>query len=531
LIAFGAVATGQPHTSGIILINNLLDPVNIAALDFEEEVFTASFTGPSTIPPLGTKDICISFETEQNADYTDFLRIELDGGLRSLVVQVSAEAHHPGTYYEATQNVWAEDLKTVLTDLIDNHNSLGYTSARDHMYGSIDNDDTCAECPTTGCVECVYTGRIGCFNTRAGATANGFNCEHTWPQSFSGEMEPMKSDIFHLYPSDMTANNKRANLDFGLVTSTVWSQGGSKLGTDSTGQTVFEPRDTHKGNVARAHFYYLIRYDGSYVGYSNPTKMETHLRNWHIADPVDAAEEQRNEDIYALQNNRNPFVDHPEFVDRISSFFGTAVRETGPEIAVSPISADMGTVGFDSTAHYFVAIINTGTDTLTATDISSSNPAFTVSETALLLPPDTYYYLRVTYTSGEAEIVDSTLVLIASNDSDESLVEAALVVEVSDLAGIDDMPVGRLSLRQNFPNPFGVKTTITFHLDRPRVVDLAVYGVSGRMVRRLLTAEPMSAGEHRIAFDGGDLPSGVYFCRLSGDGLTFTRRMLLLRHD
>ena len=63
------------------------------------------------------------------------------------------------------------------------------------MYGHIDNDDSCSECPTTGCVECVYTGRIGCFNTRAGANDNSFNCEHTWPQSFFCENEPMVGQV------------------------------------------------------------------------------------------------------------------------------------------------------------------------------------------------------------------------------------------------------------------------------------------------------------------------------------------------
>ena len=202
------------------------------------------------------------------------------------------------------------------------------------MYASIDN--------VGGWVECVYTGRTAYFNTRAGATANGFNCEHTWPQSFSDEAEPMRSDIFHLYPTDETANSRRADLDFGIVTTVSWTVGGSKLGTDAQGQQVFEPRDVHKGNVARSHFYYAIRYNGLYNEYVNPTKMETHLRAWHVSDPVDSAEQARNQHIYTLQHNRNPFIDHPELVDRISSFFGTATRALAPEIAVAPVGGGYG---------------------------------------------------------------------------------------------------------------------------------------------------------------------------------------------
>jgi endonuclease I len=531
VVSFGAVSTGESHSTSVTITNNLAESVSITAFGFTEDVFLASFSTPATIDPSGTKEIYIYFMSEQNVSYTDFLRIEFDRGVRPIIVEVSAEGDHPGTYYDCTQNKWAEELKTVLTNLIDNHNSLGYTTARDQMYGSIDNDDTCIECPTTGCVECIYTGRIGCFNTRAGANANSFNCEHTWPQSFSSEMEPMKSDLFHLYPSDVTANGKRANLDFGMVTSTTWTQGGSRLGTDSTGQTVFEPRDAHKGNVARTHFYYIIRYDGNYVGYSNPAKMETHFRNWHISDPVDSAEEQRNDDIYALQYNRNPFIDHPAMADRISSFFGTAVRETFPEIVVSPLEVDMGTIGFDSTVIYHIAIINTGSDVLDVTSISSTNPDFTVSETGLVLSSNTYDYVRVEYSSADVELADSTSVLISSDDPDDGLLEVSFAVQVSDLSGIQDPAPCEITLFQNYPNPFGLETTIDFHMDRPGPVTLRLYNVEGQSVRHLLKDYAMPGGDHRVQFSAGDLPAGVYFYRLESQGSVRTRRMLLLRRN
>jgi endonuclease I len=528
VVSFGAVSTAQPHSTTITLTNNLTVPVSITAFGFEEDAFVAAIAG-QPIPPSSTKDVYIYFVSDQNVDYTDFLRIELDNGVRPLIVQVSAEAHHPDTYYDSTQNKWAEELKTALTELIDDHNSLGYTIARDHMYGSIDNDDTCPECPETGCVECVYTGRIGCFNTRAGATDNGFNCEHTWPQSFSGEMEPMKSDIFHLYPSDMTANNMRGSFDFGVVTSATWSQGGSKLGTDSLGQTVFEPRDVHKGNVARTHFYYVIRYDGNYVGYVDPPKMEAHFRNWHVSDAVDSAEEQRNEDIYALQYNRNPFIDHPEFVDRISSFFGTAVWEMEPEIAVSPLQIDLGTIGFNTAAYYYVAVINTGTDTLSVSSVSSTNPDFTVDKPSMDLAPEIYEYVRVTYASAEVDLRDSTMILISSNDSDENQIQIPVTVEVSELAGIDGDISSGIYLHQNYPNPFGPKTTIAFSLDRPTAVDLVIYNVEGQKVGHIIHDALMLPGAHRVPFDGSDLPSGVYYYRLSAGDRVLTKRMLLLK--
>jgi hypothetical protein len=400
--------------------------------------------------------------------------------------------------------------------------------ARDSMYGHIDNVD--------GWVTCVYTGRTAFFNTRAGATANGFNCEHTWPQSFSGEAEPMKSDIFHLYPSDETANNKRANLDFGIVVSPTWSVGGSKLGTDSEGQTVFEPRDVHKGNVARSHFYYIIRYDGNYNLYQDPAKMEAHFRSWHVSDSIDSAEEQRNEDIFNMQYNRNPFIDHPELADRISSFFGTATREPTPEIATIPGAIDMGLVGFNLTVHRYIAVINTGTDTLDVTSISSTDPDFGLDKAGMSLAPETYDYVRVTYTSGETELTDSTNIVISSNDDDESPITVPVTVEVGDVSGVKETgtPVAGICLYQNRPNPFSGVTRIAFDLPGPSRVTLHVYDARGRVVRRLLDGAQIPAGHHVVEWGGTNnlglmVSPGLYFFRMETGTYSETRRTVFTR--
>jgi len=532
VVAFGTVSTGLVDSAVITVTNNLSAPVSITAADFEEDVFSATVVNMATpIPAAGTRDIRIYFETDQNVNYTDFLCLELDGGVRSLIVEVSAQADHPGTYYDSTQNKWAEELKTTLTGIIDGHTSLGYTYARDQMYGSVDNDDTCSECPSTGCVECVYTGRIGCFYTRTGATSNNFNCEHTWPQSFFSENEPMRSDLYQIAPTDMLANTVRASLDFGVVVSSTWSTGGSKKGTDSTGQEVFEPRDSYKGNVARGHFYFIIRYSGSYVGYVNPSKMEAHFRNWHVSDPVDAVEEQRNIDVNALQNNRNPFIDHPAFVDRISSFFGTAVRVLEPEIAVSPLGVDLGPTEYDTTAYHYIAVMNTGTDTLNISSIVSTDPDFALSSGAMTLPPDTYGYVRVSYQTAQVDLEDSTLVQISSDDSDEPLVQVPVTIQVGNFSGIagTDDGVRPLATLRNYPNPFSGETTLSFNLEHQAIVDLELYNVEGRLVTTIIGDRSLAGGLHRIEYDGSELPSGVYFCRLSAGEVTLTSRMLLLK--
>jgi deoxyribonuclease-1 len=540
VLAFGSVTTGGPHSLSVTLTNNLDVPVDVTGAVFEEGVFWTDLY-PLELPAHGSRDFQVYFSSGHNLDYTDFLVIDVEAAVpaggpaltnRSLVARVSAEAEYPDTYYSATHNKWGEELKGVLTGLIDGHTALGYTTARDSMYGSIDN--------VAGWVECVYTGRKAFFNTRAGATANGFNCEHTWPQSFSGDAEPMRSDIFHLYPTDETANTKRANLDFGVVTSVTWTVGGSKLGNDAQGQLVFEPRDAHKGNVARTIFYYVIRYNGAYNQWQNPSKLEAWLRAWHVSDSADSSEHARNQHIYTLQRNRNPFIDHPELVDRISSFFGTALHEVSPEIVVAPEAVSLGTIGFDTTACFYLAIINSGDDTLHVSSISSTNAAFDVGAGSLVVSPESYAYVAITYASGQTALIDSAQVVIASDDGDEGVIQVPVNVEVDGTAGVpghdydgpgSGQPSAAVRLYQNQPNPFDRETTISFDIGEPQPVELAIYNIRGQMVRRILQGERLAAGRHEVLFTAAGLPSGVYYCRLATGGTTRATSMLFLDGD
>ncbi len=208
-------------------------------------------------------------------------------------------------YYPGTDGLTNQALKDKLYQIIKDHTSLGYDSARVKMFSEIDNKD--------GWVECVYTGFR--LKTSGVPDANIMNTEHTWPQSAGAGSEPARSDLFHLFPTKSDANSRRANYPFGTVVNTVWSEGGSKLGTDANGVTVFEPRDVHKGNVARAMFYFSVRYR---LPIDN--KQEAELKKWHTLDPVDTDEIERCNKISSYQHNRNPFVDWPDFVNRIEDF-------------------------------------------------------------------------------------------------------------------------------------------------------------------------------------------------------------------
>lgn len=209
------------------------------------------------------------------------------------------------------------------------HNQLGYNSARSQMYSYIDSEN--------GHVYCVYTG----FNQPAANTTylNPINAEHTVPQSWFGKAEPMRSDLHHLYPTHGSVNSSRSsypfgentdsNTDtwFGINSSGSYVTSSSKPSSNSNNYSekdggIFEPREDHKGNLARAIFYFYTMYPtqaGSITRVVKNGDINT-LYQWHLNDPVDATERQRNDRVGERQGNRNPYIDYPDAVARAWGF-------------------------------------------------------------------------------------------------------------------------------------------------------------------------------------------------------------------
>jgi deoxyribonuclease-1 len=151
---------------------------------------------------------------------------------------------------------------------------------------------------------------------------NELNVEHTWPQSRFNKRESkitQKTDLHHLFPSDSRTNGKRGHLHFSEFQNGQDAMPhcqASKVGYISgTGREGFEPPDQHKGNVARAIFYFSVRYDLRLDQYEEFT-----LRQWNLFDLVDSDELKRNDQIEKIQGNRNPFIDDPEISDLITNF-------------------------------------------------------------------------------------------------------------------------------------------------------------------------------------------------------------------
>lgn len=201
------------------------------------------------------------------------------------------------------------------------HVVVGYTNARKIMFGEL---DVLRDNSGTYVVD-VYCGKKFYFNNvgEVSGMHAQVNIEHTWPQSkFNGNYhkEMQKSDMHHLYPSDSQANSVRGNSPFGMVEAGKNEMGGegcrlSAFGVVNGQNEAYTPPPAHRGNVARALFYFALHYN---LGITN--QEERILRQWHRQDPVDMNEVRRHEMIAKYQKVRNPFVDHPELADKVLDF-------------------------------------------------------------------------------------------------------------------------------------------------------------------------------------------------------------------
>lgn len=368
-LQFGDVTTGSFKKLSLTVEN-----MESTAVDVDYSIIFPGFwvTPTSQTIQAGKKAyVDVVFEPEQNIKYNAELILVTNSRLGDVRVDLLGSGRYPESYYSSTFDLYEEDLKDELKSVVSaNYTSLGYTGARDRMYATIDN--------VGGTVTCVYTGRTAEFTTRSGANAASFNCEHTWPQSFFGSREPEKSDIHHLFPTYSYANTQRSNLPFGYVTSASWTEGGSKRGSD-----VFEVRPEHRGNTARAMFYFALRY-GNVANFL--TQQEDILRDWSENDAPDNAERARNDAIQTLQKNRNPFVDHPEFLDRIHSLSGISEEPDLPKLELSRAFVNLeDQTPWHDRDEYKLYVVNNGNRTFTLEKRGTVNDQI---GTGLLPPPN-----------------------------------------------------------------------------------------------------------------------------------------------
>ncbi len=238
-----------------------------------------------------------------------------------------------GTYYQNADGKKGAALKTALRGIIYNRTEKGY----DYLWTFFNTYDVRSD----GKIWDMYSNTT---NYVPGGSAQGhnyqgegdsYNREHSFPKSwFGGEEMPMYTDLHHMYPTDGFVNNKRSNYPFGTTNGEDYKSNGGfcKLGActySGYSGTVFEPADEYKGDFARTYFYMVTCYEEKladwYAGNADGVRATINgttypafttwqlnmLLAWATADPVSQKEIDRNNAIYTVQKNRNPFVDYP----------------------------------------------------------------------------------------------------------------------------------------------------------------------------------------------------------------------------
>ncbi len=243
-----------------------------------------------------------------------------------LLISMSGFGQIPAGYYDSAEGLQGEALRQALHNIIDDHTSVSYDDLWD-VYADTDKRpdgkvwDTYSNCDFT-----FSSDQCGSYSS----ICDCYNREHTVPQSWFNEASPMKSDAFHVIPTDGKVNGYRSNYPFGECNSGT-TYGLGKLGSctfPGYSGTVFEPADEYKGDMARIYFYMATRYMDVIDNWPSESQIAfsgNNLSNWtremmlqwHHDDPVSQKEIDRNNAVFGYQHNRNPYVDNPNWADAV----------------------------------------------------------------------------------------------------------------------------------------------------------------------------------------------------------------------
>jgi endonuclease I len=268
-----------------------------------------------------------------------------------------AESYYQGdqTYQVLSEQSGSELLNSLRTLMTKTHTTkTSYNNSRDMAYMT---DSQSGD----GKIVLLYTSVLVTQSDFIGSGSIGWNREHVWPKSLGGfKNEGAGADLHHVRPSDVTTNAKRANLKYGNVENGMDAKGSSLVGGASGGSynaTYFEPLDNVKGDVARICLYVYARYGGEISQCSSITNVFQSvdvLLEWCALDPVDEWEMGRNDMVWAIQGNRNVFIDYPEYAwlifDReIPADMATPSGMAGQSTQTPDRPSDPGEGGADNT--------------------------------------------------------------------------------------------------------------------------------------------------------------------------------------
>ncbi len=407
LVNFNDVFVGSAAQATITPINNGATTVEVRYTNPVEDSFAVHAPG-NKIAPGASLEISLTFTPKQNIAYTDFLFLRLSAGLENLKCKMLGNGRLPNSYYADSFNKWGAVLKSALHNIIKGHTEHDYGELWDIL------SDTDEDPNNPNNVILLYTGWSSPKSNHGGGVSN-WNREHVWAKSHGsfGTNAPAGTDVHHIRPTDVTVNSTRGNLDF--------DNGGNKY-TDGDGATEcyydndsWEPRSAVKGDVARMMYYMAVRYEADATGYDlelvenipssggNFAKRST-LYSWHNADPVDDWERSRNEKIYTTwQHNRNPFIDYPQFIDRLPSLSGKELSYGNPSLVMPADSIIMALTSPGNSQSFTLNLANTGGDVLNIRSMQVFDNHFSLSKHSLSIPAESDAAVTLSFSGDNAE--------------------------------------------------------------------------------------------------------------------------------
>jgi len=293
-------------------------------------------------------------------------------------------AQIPPGYYNSVAGLEGNALKSALHNIIDNHTELSYGDLWDVLPESDEDPNN------SNNFILIYTGR----SIPKTSEYPDWNREHVWAKSHGdfGTTAPAGTDAHHIRPADVSVNSDRGSLDFDNGGTQHSEATGCYYDSDS-----WEPRNAVKGDVARMMFYMAVRYEGDdtsydlelvdYTGTSGPVfgKLST-LLNWNTQDPPDDFERHKNEIVYGYQGNRNPFIDHPEWVNCIwandcSSDINNSDTYTTLNIMIYPNPVnDIFKIKSTNSINKYIITDCSGKTVSTKTNINQANLSINISD-------------------------------------------------------------------------------------------------------------------------------------------------------
>ena len=329
---------------------------------------------------------------KKNLNYLLLLMVALMG--------LQATAAVPSGYYDNAKNKSDQALMTALHQIIRGHTKRSYPQ--------LWSDFKTTDCNGNIIID-RYSSTQFTYSTDQCGQYNGlgdcYNREHSIPNSWwgSSSSDTAYTDLHHMFPVDGWVNNERGNYPFGDCSNGT-PKGTGKLGSctfSGYSGTVFEVADEYKGDFARVYFYFATRYmtrmsnftngtgnvvftSSSYLGLT--TWAINQLLEWHRNDPVSTLETTRNDAVYGIQNNRNPFVDNPELVEYIWGNKRGSVwnaSDTPTPALNAPANGSTVNVGTNTGDGVSKTITVSGSNLTKSVNVSVSGTGFSVTPSVL----------------------------------------------------------------------------------------------------------------------------------------------------